>query len=108
MKYIVHQEFFEDRIFMSVDDLRNYLEDLDYHNDYDEAIDDCYGPVHIGPCSYSPAQVLKAVDPVEYRCGYTDWINDRIADLINDLDRLDFPLPFFDYIISCEEEEEEE
>lgn len=40
---------------------------------YDDMLDECYGPVHIGCLEYSASYVLKEVDPTAYRCGMNDY-----------------------------------
>lgn len=41
---------------------------------YDEALDE-QGEVSIGTLTYQPSQVLKAVDPIAYRVGFSDWLD---------------------------------
>ena len=41
--------------------------------DYDEMLDDCFGPVRVGSLEYSASHVLKKVDPIAYRCGFSDY-----------------------------------
>ncbi|MCR6713129.1 MAG: hypothetical protein NVV57_10725 [Demequina sp.] len=38
---------------------------------YDEALDEAYGE----PMGYQASRVLKAVDPIAYRCGFHDWLD---------------------------------
>lgn len=40
---------------------------------YDDLLDEIYPPITFGRMSYSPSEVLKAVDPVAYRCGMADF-----------------------------------
>ena len=42
---------------------------------YDEHLDDCMEMVKIGTLEYSPSSVLKAVDPIAYRCDVNDWLD---------------------------------
>lgn len=111
MKYIVHQDFCDDKIFDCIEDVCNYVVDLEFYSQYDEMLDEVYEAAKICGYEYSPAQALKAVDPIAYQCGYNDWIDGEIyddlawrLDQMTDGDSIDF----FDLEISCEEEEEED
>src|SRR5699024_9808202 len=44
---------------------------------YDEFLDEVYPMVEIGGCQYYPSTVLEKVDPVAYRCGFSDWADDQ-------------------------------
>lgn len=46
---------------------------------YDEALDE-YGEVKISTLTYSASQVLKAVDPIAYRTGLSDYADSLIRD----------------------------
>lgn len=41
---------------------------------YDEWLDEICEPVRIGSLEYSPSVVLERVDPIAYRCGYSDFL----------------------------------
>lgn len=45
-------------------------------NRYDEMIDDCHEEVEVCFYTYSPSYVLKSVDPIAYRCGFSDFCSD--------------------------------
>jgi hypothetical protein len=40
---------------------------------YDDFLDEVVETVKIGSLEYLPSRVLKAVDPIAYRCGLNDW-----------------------------------
>ena len=40
---------------------------------YDEYLDE-QADVVIGSLSYSPSRVLKAIDPIAYRCGFDEFM----------------------------------
>ena len=42
---------------------------------YDEWLDETCEPVRIGSLEYSPSIVLERVDPIAYRCGYSDFLD---------------------------------
>lgn len=113
MKFIVSEKFVEDKIFDCPQDVCEYVENLDFYGFYDDALDDTYETAQICGYEYSPAEALKAVDPIAYRCGYNDWLDSKIY---NDYDGLSYQLDcmgdgdsirFFDLVISFEEDEEE-
>jgi hypothetical protein len=45
------------------------------HDMYDEMLDDCYPQVNICGYEYQNSQALKAVDPIAYRVGFSDWLS---------------------------------
>lgn len=45
----------------------------DMEENYDEMLDDVYGPVSIAGCDYDTSRVLKEVDPIAYRVGFSDY-----------------------------------
>ena len=51
----------------------------DYTDQYDEMLNEG-GPVCIGSLEYEPAEVLKLVDPIAYRCGMNDWLDGEQKD----------------------------
>jgi len=38
---------------------------------FEEFLNDCNDEIQIGSLTYLPSQVLKNVDPVAYRCGFS-------------------------------------
>ena len=110
MKYIVHQDCVEDKIFDNIEDVCECVADLGFYGQYDDVLDEIYEEAKICGYEYSPAQALKAVDPIAYQCGYNDWINNEVYDeLARRLDQMadGDSIDFFDLEISCEEEEED-
>ena len=112
MKFIVHQDFVEDKIFDCPQGVCEYVENFDFYDAYDDILDEVYETAQICGYEYSPAEALKAVDTIAYRCGYNDWLNSKIYD---DYDGLSYQLDcmvdgdsirFFDFVISFEEDEE--
>ena len=41
--------------------------------DYDNFLDECYPMVEMGSMSWSPSYVLSELDPIAYRCGFSDF-----------------------------------
>lgn len=109
MEYIVHQDFIKDKIFDCVEDVCEYVTNLGFYDQYDDALDEIYEEVKICGYEYSPAQALKAVDPIAYQCGHDDWLNGMVYDdLSYQLNRMSDgdSIDFYDLEISCEEEED--
>lgn len=44
------------------------------HELYDEMLDELY-PVKFGTLNYSGARVFEEVDPIAYRCGFSDYLD---------------------------------
>lgn len=54
------------------------LSDGELHDKYDEFLDDVYDKVKIGAYEYATSMAIKEVDPVAYRCGFSDWLDDVV------------------------------
>lgn len=87
----------ENRLFNTVnvvicdteDDVRDYIEnDFGMWDAYDDSLNEM-GDIEIGCLSYSPSEVLKAVDPIAYNCGYDDYTDSMMSDFVYDLERMD-------------------
>lgn len=44
-------------------------------SDYDDWLDEMEGEVEVCGMSYCASTVLKAVDPIAYRCGFNDYVD---------------------------------
>jgi len=42
---------------------------------YDDFLDEVYGDVEIAGLTCATSEVLKATDPIAYRCGFLDWLD---------------------------------
>jgi hypothetical protein len=40
---------------------------------YDELLNDCYGEIKLGNLIFSPAEIIKRLDPVAYHQGLLDF-----------------------------------
>jgi hypothetical protein len=49
------------------------MTELELEEQFDEMLDDSQELVKIGNLSYLPSQVLKAVDPIAYRIGLSEF-----------------------------------
>lgn len=73
-----------DAILARLNDEATEINDATLHDQYDDSLDSCCEEVKIGNLRYSPSQVLKAVDPTAYRCGFVDWLDsesERVVDI---------------------------
>lgn len=52
-----------------------HFNDREIEEDHDVVLDDCCDEIKIGNLTYSPSSVLKAVDPIAYRCSIADHIS---------------------------------
>lgn len=68
-------EAFKDKeLFLSAVDAIG-LSDADVETLWDECLNDSRGLISIGVLSYSPADVLRAVDPIAYQQGLADYLD---------------------------------
>ena len=51
------------------------LDDDDMHDRYDAWLDEIYGEVNIGYSTFSPAEILRELEPITYRVGFSDFEN---------------------------------
>lgn len=61
--------------------ITNYVDE-----NYDEILDDCNNYVQIGTLTFYPSEILSKCDPVAYRCGISDEINNQIEEAEYELD----------------------
>lgn len=40
---------------------------------YDDLLNECYGDIVLGNLTFSPAEIIKTLDPIAYRCGLADF-----------------------------------
>lgn len=46
---------------------------MERNDAFDEMLDEIYPVVQFGNLTYSPSEVLAAVDPIAYRCAVADF-----------------------------------
>lgn len=56
------------------------LDDDDMHDRYDEWLDEIYGEVNIGYSTFSPSEILKELEPITYRVGFSDFESSATED----------------------------
>jgi len=61
------------------------LSDSDLHERYDDMLDEL-STVEIGSLTYQGSRVLREVDPIAYRVGFSDWLDSELGETITDED----------------------
>ena len=61
------------------------LEDGENTDEYDEAFD-CDGDVKIGGLSFVASRIVKELDPIAYRCGLSDFNDERLSKLETEIE----------------------
>lgn len=54
------------------------LTDHELHELYDEMLDDIYGLVNVAGIERRTSYALQELDPIAYRCGFSDWIDGEV------------------------------
>jgi hypothetical protein len=57
-----------------------YSTEEDAQAAYRETLDEIYETVEFGYLHYQPSQVLEAVDPIAFREGFNNWLDDQVSD----------------------------
>jgi hypothetical protein len=60
------------------------LSDEELRGRFDDMLDEVCDEVRIGTLSYSPSHVLKNVDPIAYRVGFSEWLDAEIGETIRE------------------------
>lgn len=60
------------------------LSDDDLDARYAEMLDEVVGEVSIGTLTYDASRVLREVDPIAYRVGFSDWVDAETGETITD------------------------
>lgn len=47
---------------------------------FENDLNECYGMVSVCGYEYEAGAVLREMDPIAFRCGFSDWIDGRIGD----------------------------
>lgn len=69
----------------------NTFDDEELDRQYANWLDEVNGDVVICGMSYYASTALEKLDPIAYRCGYTDWL-DSVRDTYTELDNGDYCL----------------
>lgn len=60
--------------------------ECDCEDEYFDVLNDCYESVEIAGITFDPADILKQLDPIAYRCGLRDYLDSRFTDIKYDLE----------------------
>lgn len=60
------------------------LTDYELHSRYDEMLNEVYGETHIGYSTFQPADILRELEPITYRVGFSDWIDSELGETITE------------------------
>ena len=67
--------------YVSDDDASIILDENEMRTEYDNFLDECYGPVEIAGYTYDVSETFKRVDPVAYRCGFSDYAGNGFEEI---------------------------
>lgn len=84
MKKIIVNENME---FATMEEVAEYISENVSFEEYSEDLDDCYGEIKIGCCTFLASQVLEVCDPIAYHCGFDDFKSFVYEDVLCDLER---------------------
>lgn len=60
--------------------VKEHLEPVDENELFDEMMDCCYPDIEIGCSSWTASHVLKNLDPIAYRIGTSEYMQDLVED----------------------------
>ena len=63
--------------------------EIDDYGAYDEALDS-EGAVFVVGIEFYPSRILELMDPIAYRCGYSDWQDSNQFDLEDSIHNEDY------------------
>lgn len=83
------------------------IDNAEAWEEYNETIRDYCGDTEIMGLQYDTALAWERVDPIAYRCGYSDWMDCNYQDIVYDLEHLDTgdSIEWFGYCITKKGEE---
>ncbi|MBO4543570.1 MAG: hypothetical protein J5725_10370 [Bacteroidales bacterium] len=77
-----------DETFTDAGELAQYITDSLDEEPYESMLNECYEEIEIFGLFYSPAEVLRKVDPVAYRCGMSDYYDGLWSDIKYTIERM--------------------
>jgi len=69
---MTRQELFDKRVEERV---KEELTPVNANKRYDEMLDEVSGEIRIGSITFDASRVLEELDPIAYRCGFSDWLD---------------------------------
>lgn len=99
-----------DKVFDTATDAAQYIADNLDDDMFDDMMDEGCEAVEIFGLKYSPSIVLERVDPIAYRCAFSDWADSVYSDIKYDIERMDDGDAdcFYGFEVEVREEEEED
>ena len=55
------------------EETRETITEEEAYNQYDDMLNECHPVVSVCGYEYEPARALKELDPIAYRCGFSDY-----------------------------------
>jgi len=65
-----------DTLTIWLDDCGNGYAEADALDAYNEILDEVYGTVTVAGMEYETSRVLAEIDPIAYRCGFSDYVSE--------------------------------
>jgi len=62
------------RLKEKIEDDLTAIDEQKLYDLYDEMLD-CEGTVKVGGLDFYPSRIIEELDPIAYRCGYSDWLD---------------------------------
>lgn len=56
------------------------VSDSDAHERFDAYLDEALEEVTVGSLTFDPSRALKELDPIAYRCEFSDWTSDELVE----------------------------
>ena len=76
VKYLFNGEEFETR-----EEAEEYISEEYAPEIYDDYLDEMYPETTISGCNYATSHALKEIDPIAYRCGMSDYVNELFEEI---------------------------
>ena len=86
-KLKIEQGGYFSKYFEDLDEAIEYIADYEGEDIFNDNVNEAYDPVEILGYSYSPAESLKAVDPIAYRCAVADFMDSVKEDWMHEAEQ---------------------
>ena len=67
---------------------KQHLEEGYNEDEYEEFLNEVYGTVKIGSLEYPSGTVLKQLDEIAFNCGLSDYNDNKITEIEEEIDEL--------------------
>ena len=58
----------------------NEYTEPDFHEQYEEMLDDVYGDIKLGYLTFQPSRIIRELDPIAYHIGYTEFVDEMLGE----------------------------